>query len=210
MIKKKKKVIQKKAVVHKEKKTKRSSSIFVISGPGGAGKTTLVDQLFESQPIQDNFVRGISFTTREMRPQEKEGVDYCFVDEKEFSILQKGSFFLETQQVLHDYYGTPKYFLNQAKKERKSLLLCIDVKGGIHLKKHIKKNKVITIFVSAPNSKELQRRLQKRVEKDTFIKERLELAKKELQFGRDYDYLLVNRNIGKSIKELTAILLGKV
>ena len=94
----------------------------------------------------------------------------------------------------------------QAKKEGKDLLLCIDVKGGMYLKKNFKWANVITIFVCAPDEGELKQRLKKRVEEAQFIKKRLQLAKKELHFARDYDYLLVNRDISEAAQNLKIIL----
>ena len=103
------------------KKNRRKKNIqpkvFVISGPGGAGKTTLVDKLFCKKTLRNNFIKGISFTTRKRRPQEKEGRDYFFVSKEEFLRLEKRRFFLENQKVLENYYGTPKFFYKQAKSD---------------------------------------------------------------------------------------------
>jgi guanylate kinase len=182
-----------------------ATKIFILSGPSGSGKTTILNTLFRRKSIRDNFTRGISFTTRTKRPKEKEGKDYFFVTKKKFLRLKKENFFLEWQKVLEHYYGTPKFFYAKAKKEKKDLILCIDVKGGMFLKRKNKGTRIITVFVRAPNHTELRRRLEKRVEKQDFIIQRVKLAKKELQFSKYYDYVIVNQDIQTSVKILQDI-----
>jgi guanylate kinase len=182
--------------------------MFIISGPGGVGKTTLVKRLFRKKIIKENFLKTISFTTRKKRPQEKNGKDYFFINKEKFLKSKKKNFFLETQKVVDDYYGTPRYFYGQAKKEKKNLILCIDVKGAMYLKKRYKPDKIITIFVWAP-LKELYERLKKRKENKEVIKKRIALTKKELQFLEKYDYVIVNQNIEIALKILESILIAE-
>lgn len=183
------------------------SKIIVLSGPSGAGKTTLLDKLFLRKAIRSSFLLGVSCTTREKRPGEKEGRDYFFIKRSDFLKRKKKNFFLEYQKVGNNYYGTPKDFLKRAKKENKDLILCIDVKGGMYLKKNINREKIATIFVSVPSTKELLGRLKKRKEPAANIKKRIKLAKKELQFIKEYDYLIINQNITNALKLLEAILI---
>jgi len=186
----------------------RNPRIFVISGPGGAGKTTIVEQLFSKEQIKKAFIKGVTITTRKKRPQEKEGKDYFFIEEEEFLRLKERKFFLESEKVLDNYYGTPKILYALAKREGKSLILCIDVKGGMHLKNNAKIKKVTTIFLIAPSEKELYRRMKKREDKKGAIKERVKLAKKELKFSKQYDYLVINRSVKNTVKELEEIILN--
>ena len=186
----------------------KNPKIFFISGPGGAGKTTIVEQLFLREKVKKDFIKGITITTRKKRLQEKDGKDYFFIEEEEFLRLRKRKFFLESQQVLENYYGTPKILYALAKRGGKSLVLCIDVKGGMYLKKEAKIKKVVTIFLVAPSGKELYRRMKKRDEKKGVIQKRVKLAKKELQFSKYYDYLVTNRNIKDTLKELEEIVLS--
>ena len=185
----------------------KTPRIFIISGPGGAGKTTIVEKLFDREEVKKAFIKGVTITTRKKRPQEKDGKDYFFVEQEEFLRLKKDGFFLESQKVLDNYYGTPKILYVLAKKGNKSLILCIDVKGGMYLKKSSNVKNVTTIFLAAPTKKELYRRMEKRAEKKITIQKRVRLAKEELQFSKHYDYLITNRNIKNTLKELEEIIL---
>lgn len=186
----------------------RATKIFVISGPGGAGKTTLINKLFCEKDICDTCLKGITATTRPQRPDEREGKDYFFISEEEFGRLKKKKFFLESQQVLNYHYGTPKLFYALAKCKGKGLAIVIDVKGGMYLKRNFKSAKIITVFVAAPNEKELYARMKKRAESKGTIEERVKLAKKELQFSRYYDYVIINKNIRGTVKKLKEIILA--
>lgn len=182
--------------------------VIVISGPSGAGKTTLLKKLFSKRFIRNNFLLAVSCTTRVKRKGEREGHDYFFISQKEFRKLIKKKYFLEYQKVLNAYYGTPKYFLQKAKEQHKDLILCIDVKGGMYLKRKLKKGKVVTVFITAPTEEELSRRLRKRGD-SAIVKKRISLAKKELQFAKVYDYLIINQNLKDAVKLLEAVLIAE-
>ena len=189
---------------------KRTSriKIVVISGPSGAGKTTLLKRIFLKRNIRSSFIKGISYTTRPRRRGEKNGRDYYFVDKKTFRSLIRKNFFLEYQKVLEDYYGTPKYFLNKGRLAGKDVVLCIDVKGGMYLKKNVKRDKIVTLFISAPTAEELSKRLRKRGDM-AIVNKRIALAKKELQFVKVYDYLIINQNIKEALSLLEAVLIAE-
>ncbi len=201
-------MVSKKTVCRKKSGTGRNKKpkIFILSGPGGAGKTTLISRLFRKKSVRDNFLRLISFTTRGMRAGEQEARDYFFVEEDEFLRLKEKGFFLETQKVLDDFYGTPRLFLKEAQRVGKDLILCIDVKGGEYLKKKCKKDKVVTVFITAQGEKELFLRLKKRKENKEHVMKRINLEKKELQYSKYYDYLVVNKKIEESLGRLEEIL----
>lgn len=186
---------------------KNKTKIFIISGPGGAGKTTLVNLLFKQRAIKFFFIKAVTMTTRKRRPGEREGKDYFFITKEEFLLRKQKKFFLESEKVVDDYYGTPVSCYQQAKLENKPLILCIDVKGGIYLKKQKKLGKIISIFIKAPSEKELYARFMKRAEEQDVIKKRIELAKKELQFMKDYDYVVINKNLEQTLRKVEAILL---
>jgi guanylate kinase len=187
----------------------KAVKIFVISGPGGAGKTTLISRLFCDEGIKDSCLKGITITTRPQRPQEKEGKDYFFVSKEEFLRLKKKKFFLESQQVLENYYGTPKIFYTLARHKNKNLVIVIDVKGGMYLKRNFKAAKIVTVFIAAPNEKELYQRMKKRAEAKGIMQERVKLAKKELQFSKYYDYVVTNKTIASTVEELKGIILSQ-
>ena len=121
----------------------KKPSVFILSGPGGAGKSTLLAKLFEDEQIKESCMKAVTVTTRPIRLTEKEGVDYFFITKEEFVYLKKKKFFLENEKVSDNYYGTPKLFYTLAKKRKKPLVLCIDVKGGMYLKKNLKTGKII-------------------------------------------------------------------
>ena len=181
-------------------------AVFIFSGPGGVGKTTLVEALFKKPWAKKNLVRAISATTRARRPGEKNGKDYLFFTRAEFRRRKNAEYFLETERVLDNFYGTPRKFYTLAAAGKKSLVLCIDVKGAMHLKKTLKSGKITTVFIAAPKPKDLLARLKKRNEKRSIITKRIALAKQELQFIKKYDYVIVNRNVPKAVKEIEAVI----
>ncbi|MFA7676674.1 MAG: guanylate kinase [Candidatus Omnitrophota bacterium] len=195
----------KKTVAKKNKK--KQAKIFVISGPGGAGKTTLVNKVFQGEKFRESFIKGITVTTRPKRPQEKDGKDYFFVGKDEFQRLRAKGFFLESQKVLDNYYGTPKLFYDLAQVKKKDLVLCIDVKGGMYLKRNNKPDKIITLFIGAPTQQELYLRMGKRREVKENIKRRIELAKKEVKYAKLYDHTVTNKSIEKAAEQVKEIML---
>lgn len=182
------------------------ANIFVLSGPGGAGKTTVVNQLFHKEHIKNIFIRGVTVTTRPKRPKEEEGKDYFFVSKEEFLRLEKKKFFLESQTILDNYYGTPKLFYTLAKKKNKILFLCIDVRGGIYLKRKFGADKMVTIFLTAPTGKLLRQRMKKREEAKALMQKKADLAEEEIRLSKRYDYLIVNRNLKSTLEKIEEIL----
>lgn len=185
----------------------KTPTIIILSGPSGAGKTTLLNKIFRKKNIKEKFIRAISYTTRKIRPKEKHGRDYFFIDKRKFLQLKKKNFFLESQRVLDNYYGTARYFYDRAAEENKSLILCIDVKGGMYLKKKRKEGKIVTLFIAAPSELDLFKRLKMRTEAARCIQKRITLAKKEMKVSRQYDSIIINKDLSKSLKELEKVLL---
>ncbi len=181
--------------------------IFILSGPGGAGKTTIAESLFCLKSIPSLLIKTVTVTTREKRPQERNGKDYFFVSKDEFAYLKKKRFFIESEKVLDDYYGTPKFYLKIAKVKKKNLLFCIDVKGAMAIKKRYKGGRVITIFITAAKKSELYNRMKKRDGDKETIERKIDLAKKELQFSKKYDYLIKNKDVNAATKKVSEIIL---
>ena len=173
------------------------------------GKTTLVEKVLRKKSLSKRFIRNISCTTRDIRPGEKNGRDYFFLSKQEFLKNLGSGFFLEHQRVAGNYYGTPQFLYEKAKKLNKNLLLCIDVKGGMFLKKHFNDGPIVSIFITAPRC-ELLSRLKNRAEKPEIIKKRMALAKKEMAYRRHYHRVLINTDLKKASKELEKILLEKI
>jgi len=186
----------------------KKQCLFIFSGPGGAGKTTIVNELFKRDDISNRCMRAVTVTSRKRREEEIDGRDYFFVSKEEFLYLKKRKFFLETQQVAGNHYGTPKLFYTLAKKAKKHMVLCIDVKGGMYLKRNLKTGRIITVFISTPTEKELCQRMKKRAEDKETIVKRVALAKKELQFSKYYDYVITNKTLATAVQQAADIILA--
>ena len=169
-------------------------AILVISGPSGCGKSTLLKEIYKSIP---NYYFSISTTTRALRGEEEDGVDYNFVSQEEFEKDIKDDKFLEYAKVHNNYYGT----LNDGKL----VIFDIDVQGHKILRKKLG-NLITSVFITTPSLKILEQRLIARDTDTTeMIQKRVENAKIEIESFTDYDYLIVNDNIHKAIKEILAI-----
>jgi len=180
----------------------KKGRIFVISAPSGCGKTTIEKQVLKRVK---NLVASISVTTRPPRRGEKHKKDYRYVSRKNFLEGVKKGNFLEWENNFGHLYGTPKKFIREKLKKGKDVLLSIDVKGGMNIKK--KDPKSILIFIKPPSIKELTKRLKKRnTDKNKEIAKRLKIAKKELTFAPKYDYRVVNRKLDKAVKGVISII----
>ncbi|MCX7831095.1 MAG: guanylate kinase, partial [Acidobacteria bacterium] len=171
---------------------KRSEPLLVvISGPTGSGKTTIARKLVETSK---KSLFSISHTTREKRPDEKDGIDYHFVSKDKFKQMIENKEFLEYARVHNNFYGTHKNEWEKAKKKGFDLILDIDVKGGNQVKRSFKD--AVLIFVLPPSFKELLRRLNKRKgEKNFDIVIRFNTALKELDFAKKYQYNIINEEV---------------
>jgi len=179
--------------------------LFVISAPSGAGKTSLCNELLKTY---DNLEYSISVTTRKPRADEIEGKDYFFVDEVTFRKMIKNDEFLEWAEVHGNLYGTPKRFINEKLESGVNILLDIDPQGARQLKSKL--NFGIYVFIIAPSLKDLETRLRnRRTESEEKLRLRLENAKKEVRYYKDYDYIIINKNFKKAFNELNAIYIAE-
>jgi len=183
-------------------RTSSESIVFVISGPSGSGKTTLWKRLLKE--FKD-ITRSVSVTTRPPRKREKNGRDYTFVSEKKFlEMIRKGEF-LEWALVHNHYYGTPKKNIENAKKKGLDIILEIDVQGAMNIKKS--GIKAVFIFVAPPSLNVLKNRLKKRGDvSDEEIRSRTEIARKEMSYIWEYDYLIINRDVEYAYNDLKSII----
>jgi guanylate kinase len=184
---------------------KRSGKIFVLSGPSGSGKTTLHNVLLKDRRIKARLIKIVSATTRQRRVGEKQGKQYWFFTKKQFLDRKKQGFFLESQKVFADYYGTPKDQVVKALRQGKNVLLCIDVKGARVIFKGFKN--VVGIFINAPSVATLKVRLQARGTEDAKTqKERLAVAQQEMKEAKYYQYRVVNDRVQKAVGILKKIM----
>jgi guanylate kinase len=177
------------------------TTVFIVSAPSGSGKSTLVARLLAGDP---GLTFSVSYTTRQPRGQEVDGLSYHFVTHKGFEAMIGRDEFLEWAEVFGNYYGTHRGILEQAQAEGKDLVLDIDVQGARQLK--IKVPEAVTVFVLAPSRRILEQRLRARGEdKDDVIARRLRDAADEIRRYKDYDYVLINRDLAESDATLSAI-----
>jgi guanylate kinase len=177
------------------------TTVFIISAPSGSGKSTLVARLLETVP---GLKFSVSYTTRKPRGQEKDGQSYHFVSREEFEAMLSRDEFLEWAQVFGNYYGTHCSELDQARAGRKGLVLDIDVQGARQLKVAIPE--AISIFVLPPSREVLEQRLRARSQdSEEVIQRRLKGAAEEVRNYKQYDYVLINRELEESAARLTSI-----
>lgn len=183
--------------------------IIVLSGPSGAGKTTLHDLILKDVLFKNKIVRSISATTRQPRGKEKQSVDYLFLSKKMFEYKIKQKHFLEWAKVFDHYYGTPFKNVKKILKQGKHVLLCIDVQGGAEIKKKIPES--VLIFIKTTSLKELKRRLENRnTDSKESVALRLKTAEKELASEKKYDHILINDVLEKTYQALKEVLKKKL
>ena len=185
-------------------KSQHKSHLFVISGPSGVGKNTIINALMQRL---DGLAYSVSHTTRRPRKGEIDGKDYYFVDENTFKKMIEDGDFVEWARVYSDYYGTSFSGIKKKLAEGKDVVLDLDVQGGMNIRKHFKNSTLI--FVIPPSLKELKRRLKKRGMEEGLIEKRMSNIEFELKMAEKYDYIVLNDVLEKAIKETEAIILSE-
>lgn len=174
----------------------KKTLLVVLSSPSGGGKTSICREAVKSIK---NCAYSISVTTRAPRKNEVIGKDYFFVTEKKFKEMIRKKQFAEWARVFGKYYGTLKKYIERAFNKKLTLFFTLDPQGALALKK--KYPAAILIYILPPSLSELKRRLQKRkTDSAAIIKKRLKEALKEISFWDKYDYVIVNRNLRKSVE----------
>jgi guanylate kinase len=176
-------------------------NLYIVSAPSGSGKTTLLQHLLRT--FKDlNF--SVSHTTRQPRQGEREGVEYFFTERAAFLNMVDRGDFLEWAEFNGQLYGTTKAFVQSHLESGQDVILDIDVQGARQVKAKV--SEATAIFVLPPSFQELERRLKtRRLEPDDVIRRRLEIARGEIGFYRDYDYIIINDILEKSILLLESI-----
>ncbi|ACL69737.1 guanylate kinase [Halothermothrix orenii] len=179
--------------------------LFVLSGPSGVGKGTVLDKLLSDfKDVQYS----VSATTRKPRPGEKDGVDYFFLSREKFFKMVENNEFIEWAEVHNNYYGTPKIFVDKCLAEGKDVILEIDIQGARQVKKLYPD--AIFIFLVPPSLNELKRRLNHRGSEDEKnMKIRLNNAEDELKEVKNYDYKVVNDRLDDAVEKLKSIIIAE-
>jgi guanylate kinase len=179
-------------------------NLYIVSAPSGSGKTTLLQHLLRNF---NDLKFSVSHTTRSPRQGESEGVEYYFTDRATFMRMVDRGEFLEWAEFNGHLYGTTRAFVEKHINAGRNVILDIDVQGAKQVKVKIKD--ATAIFVLPPSFAELKRRLEeRRLESEDVIRKRLEIAKNEIVFYRDYDYIIINDILDHSIRLLESIVLS--
>ena len=174
-------------------------NFITISAPSGSGKTTLCKAL---QKVESEIQWSISYTTRKKRETEEDVVDYHFVSQSKFKNFILSDYFIEWENVHGFYYGTAKNTLDSAIKNNKTLLLEMDVKGSMNIKRLYPEN-TFSIFIIPPSLEHLRKRLKNRgTDTKKVIEIRLKRFQEEMAFKNKFDYVMVNEELDLAKIEL--------
>lgn len=182
---------------------KRRGLMLVLSSPSGAGKTTISRALLAEEP---NLTLSISATTRPKRPGERDGVDYYFVDHPRFEAMVKAEEMLEHALVFGNRYGTPRAPVEAALEAGRDVLFDIDWQGTQQVSSRMPRD-LVRVFILPPSHAELERRLRTRaLDPEEVVQERMAKAADEMSHWDAYDYIIVNRQVERSVAEVKSIL----
>ena len=180
----------------------RRGTLFVVSAPSGAGKTTLCREMRLRLP---GLAYSVSVTTRPPRPGEIDCTDFRFVSEAQFRELLARNEMAEWATVHGNLYGTPAAPLEAALREGRDVLLDIDTQGAAQLRARYPD--AVLIFVVAPSMAELEQRLrERRSDSEREITRRLQRAREEVMLWKRYDYLIVNRDVKEAMEQLESVM----
>ena len=183
----------------------KKGKTFIISGPSGVGKSTVLGALFEGR---DDLYFSVSATTRAPRPTETPDVDYHFIEAETFRQWIEDGEFLEYAEYVGNFYGTPKKYVDAAMDEGKDVILDIEIQGATQV--HELRPDVVRIFIAPPSWEELERRLTARgTDSPEKVQKRLVRAKVELQTANTYDYFVINDTVERAVREINAIMLAE-
>ncbi|MBR6163462.1 guanylate kinase [bacterium] len=178
-----------------------AGKLFIIAGCSGVGKGTLIKEFLKKN---NDIIFSVSYTTRQPRPGEENGVNYFFISKSEFEEMIKHDGFIEHAEFSGNYYGTGKAFIEKKLAKGQNVLLEIEVKGCRQVKSKIPD--AVSIFILPPSLDELEHRLRGRnTESEEVIERRLSIAKSELEESKHFDYCVVNDNIENALSEMQKI-----
>ena len=182
--------------------SERAPVVIVVSAPSGAGKTTVVARVLREV---EGLRFSVSHTTRPPRSDEREGVDYHYVDRPTFERLRADNKLLESAEVHGNLYGTGRAEIERARAEGVDVLLDLDVQGAAQVRERMKD--AVTVFILPPSYQELEQRLRRRGQDDEeTIERRLAAAAREIGAFENYDYALVNDDFEACVEGLKCII----
>lgn len=181
---------------------RRRGLMLVLSSPSGAGKSTIARTLLETDPA---LSLSVSVTTRPRRGSEIDGVHYHFVSQREFDRLRDDDALLEWAEVHGNCYATPREPVEMAMAEGRDMLFDIDWQGALQLRQKMPAD-IVSIFILPPSMTELKARLKRRAEDaDEAIARRLKNARDEIEHWKEYDFVVINRDLNDAFAEVQAI-----
>ena len=181
---------------------KERGQLIVLSGPSGVGKSTVIAELLGQR---DNIYFSVSYTTRQPRGGEQNGVNYNFVSREEFERMIAADELLEFAEYVHNYYGTSLKLIQEKLAAGIDVLLDIEVQGAAKVRERCPD--ALFIFIIPPSFEELSRRLHRRnTDSEDVIAGRLEKARQEFREIPKYDYLVINDKVSNAVEEIAAIL----
>ena len=176
--------------------------VFIISGPSGSGKDTVLTELFRTNP---NLSFSISSITRDMRPGEREGEKYHFIAREEFEEMIRQDELLEHNTFVGNYYGTPRKPVETAIEEGRDIIIEVDVNGAAQIREKLPE--AVSIFIMPPSFSELKRRLVGRgTESEDVINKRMASALNEIKRSVEYDYIIVNDSITAAADDIMSVI----
>lgn len=183
----------------------RRGKTFIICGPSGVGKGTVVARLLASNP---NLYFSVSATTRQPRHGEVDGVHYHFLSREQFQQWIAEDAFLEHAEFVGNYYGTPKKYVDAAMDQGRDVILDIEIQGAEQV--HQQRPEAVRIYVAPPSWAELERRLIGRGTEDMEkVRSRLERGKQEFAAASSFDYFVINDTVDNAVTEIRAIMLAE-
>jgi len=181
----------------------RRGLMLVLSSPSGAGKTTIANALLDCEPA---IVPSVSLTTRPPRPGETDGVDYYFVSRDEFERRRAAGELLESAEVFGNFYGTPRGVVEDRLAAGGDVLFDVDWQGARQLRERAGAD-MVSVFVLPPSAAALEQRLIKRAQDTSqVVAGRMARASDEIGHWQEYDYVIVNVDVGESVGLVSAIL----
>jgi guanylate kinase len=181
-----------------------SGNLFIVSAPSGAGKTSLVNGLLTQNKQID---LSVSYTTRDPRPGEVDGVDYRFVTREQFMQKAQHGDFLESAEVYGNLYGTSQSWISQENGKGRDILLEIDWQGAAQVRSKFPDS--ISIFILPPSLETLEARLKgRKQDSEEIIAKRLQAAREDISHVAEFDYVIINDKLDVALQQLNAVVVA--